>query len=247
VVNCLKVRVPAISEPPCTGSTRFDPSGVYLPDLRSWAAIYNHSGSNNLLVHLWNGSAFCLWRRGIRQVFANSIHLRCVVRVCLLVPSPDNKVVMTTVFWLIAFSYIITIPAEWRLYRSQQSVSRVRCVYYAGIHVVTTDKLNDYQSCLCLIHPHTVSIFIFFNYATHFRSHGCSYVSILAMILSNYGVFSTGFTEETCQRYYLVAPVFKGLFYWLVYPPGLIYHDIVMQTMVSQAILGVRYVQSNIL
>ncbi|KAJ8594958.1 hypothetical protein M405DRAFT_426402 [Rhizopogon salebrosus TDB-379] len=83
------------------------------------------------------------------------------------------------------YDYIITIPAEWRLYRSQQSVSRVSpaCVLFILIR----------------------------------------YVSILAMILSNYGVFSTGFTEETCQRYYLVAPVFK-----------------VMQTMVSQAILGVR-------
>ncbi|KAI6030317.1 hypothetical protein EDC04DRAFT_89588 [Pisolithus marmoratus] len=49
------------------------------------------------------------------------------------------------------------------------------------------------------------------------------YTSILVMVTSNYGFFATSFTEESCRRYYLVAPVFKDL-----------------QTTVSQAILGVR-------
>lgn len=49
------------------------------------------------------------------------------------------------------------------------------------------------------------------------------YTSVLLMIVSNYGVFSTAFTPESCRRYYYVSPVFK-----------------VVQSMVSQAILGVR-------
>ncbi|KAG1859610.1 hypothetical protein DFJ58DRAFT_780513 [Suillus subalutaceus] len=49
------------------------------------------------------------------------------------------------------------------------------------------------------------------------------YVSVLVMILSNYGYFATGFTQQTCQNYYLAAPAFK-----------------VMQSMISQVILGVR-------
>lgn len=83
------------------------------------------------------------------------------------------------------YDYIITLPAEWRFYRSQSSLSRLRL------------------ACI---------LFILIRYD-----------SIMVMILSNYGVFSTGFTQETCKHYYMVAPVFK-----------------VIQTMTSQVILGVR-------
>ncbi|KAG2139323.1 hypothetical protein DEU56DRAFT_326765 [Suillus clintonianus] len=83
------------------------------------------------------------------------------------------------------YDYIITLPAEWRFYRSQSSIFRLRL------------------ACV---------LFILIRYG-----------SIVVMILSNYGVFSTSFTQETCHRYYMVAPVFK-----------------VIQTMISQVILGVR-------
>jgi hypothetical protein len=43
------------------------------------------------------------------------------------------------------------------------------------------------------------------------------------MVVSNYGVLSSSFTVESCNNYYLVAPFFK-----------------VLQTMISQVILGVR-------
>ncbi|KAG1755253.1 uncharacterized protein EDB91DRAFT_283296 [Suillus paluster] len=49
------------------------------------------------------------------------------------------------------------------------------------------------------------------------------YVSVLTMTFSNYGYFSTAFTQQACQQYYLLAPIFK-----------------ILQTMVSQVILGVR-------
>ncbi|KIJ06801.1 hypothetical protein PAXINDRAFT_182624 [Paxillus involutus ATCC 200175] len=45
----------------------------------------------------------------------------------------------------------------------------------------------------------------------------------MVMVISNYGVFATSFTQESCQRYRVVSPTFK-----------------VLQTMVSHAILGVR-------
>ncbi|KAG1737429.1 hypothetical protein EDB19DRAFT_1986525 [Suillus lakei] len=83
------------------------------------------------------------------------------------------------------YDYIITLPAEWRFYRSQSSLSRLRL------------------ACV---------LFILIRYG-----------SIMVMILSNYGVFSTSFTQETCKHYYMVPPVFK-----------------VIQTMISQVILGVR-------
>ncbi|KAG1793509.1 uncharacterized protein HD556DRAFT_510119 [Suillus plorans] len=83
------------------------------------------------------------------------------------------------------YDYIITLPAEWRFYRSQSSFSRLRL------------------ACI---------LFVLIRYG-----------SIIVMTLSNYGVFSTGFTRETCKNYYMIAPVFK-----------------VIQTMISQVILGVR-------
>ncbi|KAL4073547.1 hypothetical protein J3A83DRAFT_2558919 [Scleroderma citrinum] len=49
------------------------------------------------------------------------------------------------------------------------------------------------------------------------------YSSILVMIVSNYGVFATSFTLESCRRYYYVSPIMK-----------------VVQSMISQAILGIR-------
>ncbi|KAG2051793.1 hypothetical protein BDR06DRAFT_997969 [Suillus hirtellus] len=38
-----------------------------------------------------------------------------------------------------------------------------------------------------------------------------SYVSIVTVVVSNYGFFSTTFTQQTCQKYYLLAPIFKGV------------------------------------
>ncbi|KAG2122475.1 hypothetical protein DEU56DRAFT_73583 [Suillus clintonianus] len=83
------------------------------------------------------------------------------------------------------YDYIITLPAEWRFYRSQPSIFHISL------------------SCI---------LFILIRY-----------VSIVAIAVSNYGYFSTGFTQETCQKYYFMTPIFKAA-----------------QTMISQVILGVR-------
>ncbi|KAG2746903.1 hypothetical protein P692DRAFT_20807240 [Suillus brevipes Sb2] len=83
------------------------------------------------------------------------------------------------------YDYIVTLPAEWRFYRSQSSIFHLSlaCVLFFLIR----------------------------------------YVSIMTIAASNYGFFSTTFTQQTCQKYYLVAPIFK-----------------IAQTMISQVILGVR-------
>ncbi|KAG1886496.1 hypothetical protein F4604DRAFT_1274306 [Suillus subluteus] len=83
------------------------------------------------------------------------------------------------------YEYILTLPAEWRFYRSQSSIFHI--------------------SLAC-------ALFILIRY-----------VSIMAIVISNYGFFSTAYTLPTCQNYYLVAPAFKAI-----------------QTMISQAILGIR-------
>jgi len=83
------------------------------------------------------------------------------------------------------YDFLITLPAEWRFYRSQLSI------------------LNISLACV---------LFILIRY-----------FSIVVMVVSNYGVFSTSFTKETCQHYYLIAPTFK-----------------VIQVMISQVIIGVR-------
>ncbi|KIK99645.1 hypothetical protein PAXRUDRAFT_30360 [Paxillus rubicundulus Ve08.2h10] len=86
-----------------------------------------------------------------------------------------------------SYDYIITLPAEWRLYRSQYHDRGLRL-------------------------SHVCILFVLIRY-----------VSIIVMVLSNYGMFSSSFTEESCQRYHIAAPIFK-----------------VLQTMISHTILGVR-------
>ncbi|KAG2065004.1 hypothetical protein BDR04DRAFT_205534 [Suillus decipiens] len=80
------------------------------------------------------------------------------------------------------YDYIITLPAEWRFYKSQTSLFHLRL------------------ACILFV-----------------------LIRITVMVLSNYGVFSTGFTLESCKHYYMISPIFK-----------------VIQTMISQVILGVR-------
>lgn len=83
------------------------------------------------------------------------------------------------------YDYFLTLPVEYRFYRSQPHILRMS------------------QACI---------LFILIRY-----------ISIVTMVVSNYGAFATSFTMESCRRYYYVSPIFK-----------------VLQTMVSQAILGFR-------
>ncbi|KAG2747203.1 hypothetical protein P692DRAFT_20737699 [Suillus brevipes Sb2] len=104
----------------------------------------------------------------------------------VVIDSTSSEKYMRVASISIAFyDYILTLPAEWRFYRSQPSLFHISL------------------SCV---------LFILIRY-----------VSIVTIVVSNYGYFSTNFTEHACQQYYLAAPIFK-----------------VVQTMISQVILGVR-------
>ncbi|KAG2747305.1 hypothetical protein P692DRAFT_20737791 [Suillus brevipes Sb2] len=104
----------------------------------------------------------------------------------VVIDSTSSEKYMRVASISIAFyEYILTLPAEWRFYRSQPSIFHLSL------------------SCV---------LFILIRY-----------VSIVTIVVSNYGYFSTDFTQQACQQYYLAAPIFKAV-----------------QTMISQAILGVR-------
>ncbi|OSD08740.1 hypothetical protein PYCCODRAFT_1473299 [Trametes coccinea BRFM310] len=82
------------------------------------------------------------------------------------------------------YDYILTLPAEWRFYRSQRSWRLTfGCILFIAIR----------------------------------------YSSIAVITLSNVGYFGSFFSLESCNHYYMAAPIFK-----------------VLQTMVSQMILGIR-------
>ncbi|TFY56465.1 hypothetical protein EVJ58_g7626 [Rhodofomes roseus] len=84
-----------------------------------------------------------------------------------------------------AYDYVLTLPAEWRFYKSQRSW-----------------RLST--GCI---------LFILIRY-----------ISIVVLAVNTVGYFSH-FSPETCSHYFWVGPIFK-----------------VLQTMVSQVILGIRTV-----
>ncbi|KIM85706.1 hypothetical protein PILCRDRAFT_341932 [Piloderma croceum F 1598] len=83
------------------------------------------------------------------------------------------------------YDYILTLPAEWRFYRTQNSIMgmSVACILFILIR----------------------------------------YTSILVLTIGNYGFFATNFTPKSCQHFFWAVPILK-----------------VIQTMVSQTILGIR-------
>ncbi|KAI0646516.1 hypothetical protein C8Q79DRAFT_1010129 [Trametes meyenii] len=84
------------------------------------------------------------------------------------------------------YDYVLTLPAEWRFYRSQRSWRlSLGCILFIAIR----------------------------------------YSSIAVITLSNVGYFGNFWTQAECTRYYIAAPIFK-----------------VIQSMVSQLILGIRTV-----
>jgi len=71
-------------------------------------------------IHPWNVSHK---QRGIQEVHTNSIHVHRTIRV-----SPFSSC-DPTLRCSDCRSYIITLPAEWRFYRSQSSIFHLTCVY----------------------------------------------------------------------------------------------------------------------
>jgi len=102
-----------------------------------------------------------------------------------LVGTETEKYLRIVSLSIAGYDYLITLPAEFRFYRSQSDIFRpsLGCVLFVLIR----------------------------------------YISIVVMVVSNYGVLATSFTVASCNNYYQIASIFK-----------------VLQTMISQVILGVR-------
>lgn len=90
-------------------------------------------------------------------------------------------------------SYILTLPAEWRFYRSQRSWRlSLGCLLFIAIRF----------ALLALSRAHTSLI------GAHPSAH--RYSSIAVITLSNVGYFGNFFTPASCARYFIIPPVFKG-------------------------------------
>ena len=88
-----------------------------------------------------------------------------------------------------SWSYILTLPAEWRFYRSQRSWRiSVGCILF----ILLRSDLNPSEWVQALT-------FVLLN----------RYISIATLTVSNVGYFGT-FSSTECGRYYIVAPVLKG-------------------------------------
>ncbi|OJT03478.1 hypothetical protein TRAPUB_5897 [Trametes pubescens] len=106
-------------------------------------------------------------------------------------------------------SYILTLPAEWRFYRSQRSWRlSLGCLLFIAIRFAGLLPRSRAHSSLIGAPP---------------PAH--RYSSIAVITLSNVGYFGNFFTPASCARYFIIPPIFK-----------------VVQTMVSQLILGIRTV-----
>lgn len=112
-----------------------------------------------------------------------------------------------------------------------------------GEHSYTVvDELDSQQSILCLIHSHTVFFVLILSHVVFFRSHlmqlcqcrGCSSQQLRILLHQLYPTsMSTILSCSTyLQRFALLAFTRQGL----------IDHTVVIQMMISQVILGVRYV-----
>jgi len=66
------------------------------------------------------------------------------------------------------------------------------------------------------------------------------YVSIVLLTISNLGYFYHGFSTEVCSTYYLVAPALKGWLFWALRVRHTFTRCPVIQTMISQTIVGYR-------
>lgn len=70
------------------------------------------------------------------------------------------------------------------------------------------------------------------------------YISIVVLLINTVGYFAR-FSPATCARYFWVGPIFKGM-YPLQYGGVNDNHTLVVtQTMLSQIILGIRYVYQS--
>ena len=68
----------------------------------------------------------------------------------------------------------------------------------------------------------------------------CRYVSIVLLTVSNVGYFYHGFPTEVCSTYYLISPALKGELFNAFRVRYAFTPYVVVQIMISQAIVGYR-------
>src|ERR1700761_7073614 len=105
--------------------------------------------------------------------------------------------------------WLITLPEEWRFYRGQESLRRIR---YGDICVSWLRSLQLSLVCqrfvpalyLCQV-PH-----IPYGNTTTLLPISFRYSSIAVLAISNVGFFAS-FSDDACHSFYLLSPAFKGL------------------------------------
>ncbi|KAF7375932.1 hypothetical protein MSAN_00007800 [Mycena sanguinolenta] len=120
------------------------------------------------------------------------------------------------------YDYLQTLPFEYRMWRRAWKGRQLTYIYslLAPLRVLTVFYANRLSFTLFLL---------------------IRYASILVLVVSNFGFFYPGFTEESCQRYFLTPSIFKGFpIFGIDRPQLLTYYGKVNQVMISQAILGFR-------
>lgn len=113
-------------------------------------------------------------------------------------------------------SYLLTLPAEWRLYRAQRTLLRPRLV---GIFILLTFMWCwvDVRSPAALFAYSSCSFDIRVSWCwLSVRIRKCYHPSrfkLTQFTIGNYGFFQHNFSHHGCIKFYLAAPAVKGASY----------------------------------
>lgn len=116
------------------------------------------------------------------------------------------------------FSYVRTLPAEYKFWRDKGPQIRLKCV----VVDICFFKLKR-SSFTSLI------LFVLIRY-----------VSIVTLVISNVGYFSHSFSAKACKNFYMVSVVMKGRHRNFLTLPLIHFTVLVLQTTICQFILGIR-------
>lgn len=112
---------------------------------------------------------------------------------------------------ILHYSYLLTVPAEWRFYASQRRPRRFTYVAFFSdewSHLIPSISAGSLSCCLFALIRWVMRVIVKCRGMYWHHSYD-SYLSIALVVVSNVGWFST-FSVETCRQWYLVPPIFKG-------------------------------------
>ena len=104
-------------------------------------------------------------------------------------------------------SYICTLPAEWRFFKGHVCPFRPRWSWQEGQGISLMLVLLVLDSHFSILSGKQTSL----RYKLEFDVQSQRYISIATLLISNIGFFSSNFTPSTCQKYYMAAPILKGM------------------------------------